>query len=171
MHPAQQDNETLRKQCVLERGKSSGPGGQHRNKVSTMVTLTHTPTGVFAQAGERRAPAENERVALRRLRLLLAVRIRTAPPRPKGFEEISSELWKRRRRRDGTIPVNERHWDFPSLLSEALDVLSDSRWDSKRAGIRLGVTASQLLKLIKKHPPALEYWNEQRVRHGKRPLK
>ena len=55
MHPACLDNESLRKECVLERGKSSGPGGQNRNKVSTMVTLTHTPTGVVAQASERRS--------------------------------------------------------------------------------------------------------------------
>jgi peptide chain release factor-like protein len=170
MHPAQLDKDSLRKDCVLQRGRSSGPGGQHRNKVSTMVTLTHTPTSVHAQAGERRSPAANESVALRRLRLLLAVQVRTAPPKTKGLEELASELWRTRRGKDRTISINANHWDYPSLLAEALNVLSDSLWDSHRAGIRMGVSQSQLLKLIKKHPPALAYWNEQRVKHGKRPL-
>jgi protein subunit release factor B len=33
-------------QCREERYKSSGPGGQHRNKVETAVRLHHTASGV-----------------------------------------------------------------------------------------------------------------------------
>ena len=34
---------------------SSGPGGQHRNKVETAVVITHTPSGIQGEASERRS--------------------------------------------------------------------------------------------------------------------
>ena len=165
MHPAALPDDELLKECVLTRGRTSGPGGQHRNKVATAVELVHKPTGIAAHAGERREPSVNMRVALRRLRLALAVEHRTPPRKTHGFEEIASELW-RSRRRDKQLSVSERSKDLPAILAEAFDILSDSRWDPRKAGLRLGVSASQLIKLAKKHPPALAYWNEQRKRRG-----
>lgn len=170
MHPAALPEDELLKQCEFTRGRTSGPGGQHRNKVATAVDLVHKPTGVTAHAGERREPSVNMRVAVRRLRLALAVQVRNAPPVPKGFDEIASDLW-RSRRRDKQLSVSERSKDLPAILAEAFDVLSDSKWDPRRAGIRLGVSASQLIKLAKKHPPALAHWNEQRKKRGHGALK
>ena len=47
-HPAMLDDGALLKQCEANFGRASGPGGQHRNKVETAATLTHTPTGLSA---------------------------------------------------------------------------------------------------------------------------
>ena len=79
-HPAALDDEELLGQCSLGRGRSSGPGGQHRNKVETKITIKHTPTGISAQAGERRSQGENKRVAVFRLRTALAVGHRCGVP-------------------------------------------------------------------------------------------
>src|SRR5690606_15091114 len=87
-HPATLSDEDLLKECQIGKGRSSGPGGQHRNKVETQVTITHLPTGVTARAGERRSAEENKRVAIRRLRLALAVEVRTVVP----AGEIRSDL-------------------------------------------------------------------------------
>lgn len=42
-------DEELVRQCKMNFTKSSGPGGQHRNKRETAVRLTHLPTGIVAQ--------------------------------------------------------------------------------------------------------------------------
>src|SRR5438067_4726763 len=47
--------------------RSSGPGGQHVNKVSTAVTLRHRPSGVSVTAQDSRSQARNRGLALERL--------------------------------------------------------------------------------------------------------
>lgn len=193
-HPACLDDEALLSECELNKGRTRGPGGQHRNKVETHVTLTHSGTGLQGQAGERRTVTDNLRVALRRLRLALAVEVRT--PVPVG--EVGSALWRSRvaappRRapaeRDpvldslgvtprqatapgaGRLACNPDHHDYPALLAEAMDVLADSAWDPRRAALRLGVSPTQLVKLLRDCPAALRTVNARRERAGAHPLK
>ena len=47
--------------------RSSGPGGQHVNKVSTAVTLKHLPSGVAVTVQDSRSQARNRELALERL--------------------------------------------------------------------------------------------------------
>lgn len=47
--------------------RSSGPGGQHVNKVSTQVAIRHVPTGVSVKASESRSQSMNRVLALERL--------------------------------------------------------------------------------------------------------
>ena len=163
MHPARLPIAQLLEDCDERRLRRGGPGGQHRNKVETAVELTHRPTGVGAEANERRSQQQNREVALGRLRLRLALAIREEE------EYWPSELWVGRCR--GTrIEVSPRHDDFPALLAEALDVLNSVNWDTSAAVERLGITTSQLVKLLKLEPAALKMLNEQRGRVGLKPL-
>lgn len=180
-HPACLPDEQLLAQCAIGRGRSGGPGGQNRNKVETLIELTHTPTGVQAHAGERRSQMENRGVALRRLRLALAVAVRTTVP----SGEVGSGLWKSRRRAApknanagsppkgrwtgggaGLLELNPDHHDYPAILAEAMDVLAASGWDPKKASLRLDISASQLTKLVREHPPAMLAWNREREALG-----
>ena len=163
-HPAAADDAALLDQCTTERTRGGGPGGQHRNKTATTVRLTHTPTGVSAQAGERRSQAENQRKALRRLRVKLALHVRRdVPGEP-------SELW-RSRSRGPRLSINPAHADFPALLAEALDWIEAARGDVRQAATALGVSTSQLVALLRDEPAALEQVNTTRRTRGQRTLK
>ena len=155
----------LSAECDFRSTRRSGPGGQNRNKVETAVILTHGPTGISAEASERRTQGENRQTALFRLRIRLALEIR----RIAGTRELSayqpSELWQRRCR-DGRIIVNPEHGDFPALLAEALDVLFESGHDQKQAAHALGCSPSQLIKLLKGEPRAFNLVNGQRLQAG-----
>jgi hypothetical protein len=166
-HPASLDEDALLKQCSIGKGRGSGPGGQNRNKVETKVMLTHKPTGVAAHAAERRTAVENKRVALFRLRLNLATQVRC--PVPRG--DVRSDLWKSRAGPTGQIACNPRHQDFPAMLAEAMDMLASAKYEPDSAAVRLGVTMSQLVKLVKKHPPAFDVLNRARLEWNKHPLK
>lgn len=165
-HPASLDDESLLAQCDVSRGRASGPGGQHRNKVETLVELRHIPSGIEAHAGERRSLRENRPVAVRRLRLALAVGVRA--PVPSG--DARSPLWKRRCSAS-RIVCNPGHADFPSLLAEALDNLDAASLDPKKAAARLLCSPSQLVKLVKDHPPAFVWLNAARAAAGLHPLR
>jgi len=167
MHPATLDEAALLRQCRLGKGRGSGPGGQHRNKVETLVSVSHVPTGLETHAGERRSAVENRQVAIRRMRLLLAVKVRAPVP----IGEARSDLWRSRCSPDGRIACNPDHRDFPALLAEAMDMIAACGLDMKRASLRLCCSVSQLTKLLKDHPPALEEVNRQRRERGLHPLK
>ena len=79
-HPATIAPEELQKECDVRHTRGSGPGGQHRNKVSTAVVLTHRPTQVSASASEERSQARN--VAIPRCGLVTTRRGVLHRPRP-----------------------------------------------------------------------------------------
>lgn len=58
----------IRREDLVETfSRSSGPGGQHVNKVSTQVTIRHVPTGLSVTVSESRSQAMNRKLALERL--------------------------------------------------------------------------------------------------------
>ena len=166
-HLAALDDDVLLKQCDIGFGRASGPGGQNRNKVETAVTITHEPTGIEASASERRKQYENRLNALKRLRIRLAMEVRT---RVHPERHRASELWERRRQGE-KMSVNPEHRDYPGLLAEALDVITARKFDVAGAAGVLGITMSQLAKLVRHNKHAFAMVNEGRVARGLPALK
>ncbi len=165
-HPASLPLPELAKACRFRTLRRSGPGGQHRNKVETAVIVTHIPSGVSAEANERRSQDENRQQAMQRLRVNLALTIRSDGV----VDSQPTALWKSRTRQ-GRIAVNPSHADFPAVLAEALDHVATAAGDVKAAAESLGCSASQLVKLFKIEPRAFAAVNAARVQNGQRPLK
>jgi protein subunit release factor B len=91
--------------------RSSGPGGQHVNKVSTAVTLRHVPSGVAVTVQDTRSQSMNRQLAWERLldaierarreeraarRAEIEKKRRQNSKRPRGLKERILEGKKRR---------------------------------------------------------------------------
>jgi peptide chain release factor len=68
LHSGNYDKRVLR----VETFRSPGKGGQNVNKVETGVRMTHLPTGLVAASVTARTQAANKKLALERLREMIA---------------------------------------------------------------------------------------------------
>jgi protein subunit release factor B len=89
------DRMLSRDDVQIEFYRSSGPGGQRKNKKDTAVRVTHLPTGVTATAAESRYRSVNLKRAFERLAERIeertkpvVPRVRTRPPRAAGERRL-----------------------------------------------------------------------------------
>jgi hypothetical protein len=164
LHPAALSPSELLAGCETQRTRRGGPGGQHRNKTETAIVITHRETGVSGQASERRSQHDNREVALFRLRLNLAIAVRS---KKDAADEslLPSELW-RGRVIGGKLQVNVSHSDFPTLVAEALDWILAYEFDLATAARKLGLSTSQLVKFLKLCPEAWQMIHQKRHERG-----
>ncbi len=165
LHPLQFDDEHLKRGCDIQRTRRGGPGGQHRNKVETAIVITHRATGVSAQAAEQRSQHANLNSAMERLKVNLAIAIRTTP-----LPTSPSALWKSRVR-NRRISVSVSHADYPLILTDALDALLRCDNDVVAASEFLGLSTSQLIKFFKSKALVFDHVQQIRKRAKLRPLK
>lgn len=90
---------SLTKEAEISFYKSSGPGGQKKNKTETAVRLRHPPSGVIVIASEQRSQSQNRLLAFKRLQRKLAALNRVPKPRVKSQmpKEAKERLLKAKR--------------------------------------------------------------------------
>lgn len=71
----------LARECEITPFKSSGPGGQKKNKTESSVRVKHLPSGITRIATESRSQHRNRESALTRVWLELRRRAQRAKPR------------------------------------------------------------------------------------------
>ncbi len=158
------DDARLLAECEVHLHRTGGPGGQHRNKVSSAVRLVHRPTGFSVTASERRSQHENRANALRRLREALAVGIRLPlPPAIIWPEPVNI--------RDSRLHVSEHNPGVWQVLALALDALAARGGQVSEAAKHLGVSTSSFTRFLHEHPKAWAEANRLRAEAGLAPLR
>jgi len=168
------DDAALRAQCDEHVTRSSGPGGQHRNKVSSAVRLRHRPTGISAHGDESRSQHDNRRMALRRLRMNIACARRrpvdlTAKlpavvaeciftPRGAGAGKLKRMAVGRRDR---------RFWAVAAFLLDVLDALQGRLGDTAAV---VGISTGNLASVLKSERHLLAAAQRLRKAHGQKPI-
>lgn len=86
--------------CDVETYRSSGPGGQKKNKTESSVRVRHRPSGLVRIATESRSQSRNREAALERVWNALQARARRVKPRiatkPTGSSRVARLEHKRR---------------------------------------------------------------------------
>ncbi len=73
--------ERLARECDITAYRSSGPGGQKKNKTESSVRVRHRPSGITRVATESRSQTRNRAAALERVWAELERRARRRTPR------------------------------------------------------------------------------------------
>ena len=73
----------------IETFRSSGPGGQHMQKTSSAVRITHLPTGITASCQSDRVQQRNKEKALRILKARLLIKVQQQ--RKEGEKKLKGE--------------------------------------------------------------------------------
>jgi protein subunit release factor A len=79
--PLPPELERLARDCDVVPYRSSGPGGQKKNKTESSVRVRHRPTGITRVATESRSQLRNREMAL--ARVLAELKRRAHKPKPR----------------------------------------------------------------------------------------
>jgi len=162
------DDAQLLRQCSVDTFRSSGPGGQKRNKTSSGVRLRHHPTGASVTATEDRSQHVNEARALRRLREAIALEIRGIIDRDKYRP---SALFASFVSPDGRLIVGRRDAQYTLVVSELLDLLAACGLRISDAAKGMGVSTGHLVGFVERDPKLWRHVNQMRSQAGLKPLR
>jgi hypothetical protein len=173
-------DERLLAECTVETHRVRGPGGGHRNVTDSAVRLTHRPTGVVVTATERRSQHENRRVAVRRLRKAIAVRVRVpaeanAPPAGPLAEALADATLRSSASLRSTSPrwprLSQKSDAYLVVAAQVLDHLEALEGKVSDVAKRLGVSTASLGKFLSLDTDLWTEANRLRRRFGLKPLR
>jgi len=159
------DQEFL-KQCIFDVYSASGPGGQKRNRTFSAVRVTHRPTGLAVVAEESRSQHENRLRACRRLKILIALRLRAQLSRGWNLPDALLPYFKPAVQR-----MNPRNEYYALFCAAMLDLLYLQRGSLSDTARILGISTGQCGKLFMIAKEIFGQANAIRASFGLRPLK
>jgi len=168
------NDDALLADCDVHIFKASGPGGQHRNKVSSAVRLKHRPTGITASGQESRSQHENRRRALGRLRMNIACRLRSSVGTDPGeLPAVLAECLLRPRAAGcaNRLDIGRKDPRFWAVAAALLDLLEAHGGRISAVAAQVGVSTGNLVSILKKDRHLLAACQAIRRRHGAGPIR
>jgi hypothetical protein len=124
--------------CRLESFRAQGPGGQHTNRTESAVRIIHVASGVVAQCQDHRERARNQKSALQRVRLRLALTQR-------GLGQIT---WLKPYQHGTRLNIGANSSAYSTVVGVVFDVLEQAHGSLRETALALQVSSSQLTKLL-----------------------
>jgi len=123
-------NKVFKKDVKEEFVRSSGPGGQNVNKVSTCVMLAHVPTGIKVKCQKERTQKANRHKAW----VMLVDKVEKAKKEEEALKKYSVEKKKRQGRKK------------PNVLKEK--ILDEKHKQSEKKTMRKKVDINKIDQMI-----------------------
>lgn len=159
--------------CDFRMQSRSGPGGQHRNRTASGCFVTFRPAEITAEATEQRNQHRNRELAIRRLRFILAVSLRTPSSLAPTVDAPADELEQAVRTQfHGTqLKLAEDNVLKPAVLALLLNDLHVAGGQPSLVAPLWKVSTSRIAALLRTHSPAWTLVNRIRAHHGRGPLR
>ena len=125
--------------------KRSGNGGQKRNKTSSAVRVTLKQFEISAEDCTERSQKLNRSKALQKLRRKLAMNVR---------ETFTDEV---------LIIAAPSNSKYPLFLAHLLDLLAEVNYSFKDCGLKIGLSSSQVEKLLRKDPALWQFVQQKKL--------
>lgn len=165
-------------QCDVHVYKASGPGGQHRNKVSSAVRLKHRASGVSAHGDDSRSQHENKRLAIKRLRMNISCQIRCELSPDGILPDVVRECLhvpKKRTSKEQTaelrLDVGRKDYRFWPVAAFVMDLLDAHQGRLGEVATALGVSTGNVSAFLKSERHLFAAAQHIRSNHGQKPLK
>lgn len=144
------DDDALLRTVEMDTFRGSGPGGQHRNTTDSAVRLKLPESDISATASEHRSQHRNRALALRRLRVEIALRLRRDPP----------PGWK------GPWKIGQRDRRYPLFIAVILDQLAAHDYQVGDASTALGISTNRLVRILADDNQLWAQVNRERQQRG-----
>ena len=154
------DDRALLARCTVESFRAGGPGGQHTNRTESAVRVVHRASGATAQCQDHRHRARNLADAIGRLRLRLAIACRG----------VADPAWLDPFRRGKKIMLGPGSASYPAVVAVALDALDTHAGSLAEAAAAIGLSSTQLAKLLTADKEVRQGADALRTQHGLGPL-
>ena len=135
------NDEHLQQQCSVETFKVPGPGGQKKNVTNSAVRIKlKYNVKIEGTAAESRSQHQNKLKALTRLRLMIALNLRS--------EVSNTDLVDLQK--NNYLSINPKNSIFPVTTAILFDQLKLNAWDHKRLARDLNIGINPLIRALKK---------------------
>ena len=167
-------DEQLLAGCDVHIYKASGPGGQHRNKVSSAVRLRHKATDISAVANDSRSQHDNRQRALTRLRMNIALQIRMPVSADDALPAVVAECLHKPKKPTSDaglhLQIGRKDARFWPIAAYLLDWLAAAEARLAPVAARLGVSTGDITSVLKSDRHLLAAAQALRREHNQRPI-